>query len=69
MYEYHGWFTVEYWQPDEKSEIATKLKAINEPYPVNLGVANGQLHIAVSGNPNRDLDISKLTLSGLHSRL
>jgi Immunity protein 7 len=55
MYQYHGWFTLQNWQLDEKTEISTKLKAINQPYPVNLGIANGQLHIAVSGNPNQNL--------------
>ncbi|MGL6338101.1 MAG: Imm7 family immunity protein [Waterburya sp.] len=55
MYEYHGWFTIEHWQANEKIEIVNKLKIINEPYAIYVETANSQLHIAVSGNPNRDL--------------
>lgn len=65
MYEYHGWFTFNYWQDLEKTDIETQLKKINESYPVCIDVVNGQLHISISGNPNRDIGYVKEILNYL----
>ena len=52
MYEYHGWLST--FREASKTLLESKLQEINGSYPISVESVNGNLHVAFSGNPNRD---------------
>jgi hypothetical protein len=54
MFEYHGWLAV--YAHTDAGNIEKRLIEMNDPYPASTRYVNGQLHIAFSGNPNRELN-------------
>lgn len=53
MYKYHGWLST--CNSMNVEELKQRLHDLNDQYPVSVEYVNGELHIAFSGGPNRNL--------------